>query len=339
MIEVVFSLDYEIYGNGTGDLKELVYEPGLQLVDVFRRRKSRFVAFVEVAEFEIIEANGTDRAVDLVKRQIREFDRDGFEVALHLHPQWYNGHYDRGRWCLDYSEYNLCTLPRERIETIADRSLAYLSYVLKRQFTPLSFRAGNWLFQPTRTAAEVLRARGIRLDSSVFKGGLQHHHNLDYRPALANGYFWQFSDDANVPDPQGSWLEVPVYTEMVPFWRMLTAKRVGLQSRKTPGTDTQPRWSRRRDYLRLQYPLKFDFCRMTLKELTSMVDKVIREDAEEPATFRPLVAIGHTKDLVDVQTVDAFLGFLDARGINVSTFAEMYPRLAQLTPFFASRSA
>ena len=71
--------------------------------------------FVEVAELEMIEANGTDPAIDLVKHQIRDFYEEGFELGLHLHPQWYNARYENGKWLLDYSEYNLCTLPRERI--------------------------------------------------------------------------------------------------------------------------------------------------------------------------------------------------------------------------------
>jgi hypothetical protein len=329
MINVVFSLDYEIYGNGTGNLKEFVYDPGTQLLDVFRRWNARFVSFVEAAEFELIERHGTDRDIELVKRQIREFEKDGFEVALHLHPQWYNARYEGGQWVLDYSEYNLCTLPRERIVEIVDRAFEYLSYVLGRRFTPISFRAGNWLFQPTRVAAEVLNQKGIKLDSSVFKGGVQHSHNLDYRPALANGYFWRFVDDANVSNATGPWLEVPIYSEMVPFWRMVTAKRVSLQSRRAEGTaPTHPGFSRRRDFLRLRYPLKFDFCRMTLDELTSMLGRVMEEDRRDPETLRPVVAIGHTKDLTDVKTVDNFLGFLHTNRVAVSTFEDLYPRLS-----------
>ena len=66
---------------------------------------------------------------------------------------------------------------------------------------------------------------------------------------------------------------------------------------------------------------------MTLKELTSMMDRVIREDREDPASFRPVVAIGHTKDLSDPETVDAFLSYLHKHGLPVSTFESIYPSL------------
>lgn len=329
MIEFVFTLDYEIYGNGTGALNDLVYEPGQRLRDVFHKWDARFVAFVEVAEFERIEACGTDSAIDLVKKQVRTYFEEGFEIALHLHPQWYNAQYQEGRWSLDYGEYNLCTLPQTRITEIIERSLRYLRHMAGRSdFTPLSFRAGNWLFQPTRTAANVMAEKGIRLDSSVFKGGLQHNHELDYRRALKNGYYWPFSDDVNEPNETGSWIEVPIYAEMVPPWRMTTKKRLSFGGGFGAATgNAQKRLRRLHDFLRLRYPLKLDFCRMTMDELTLMLDKVVEEDRKNPGIFRPLVAIGHTKDLNDLETVDALLGYLNRNGIKVSTFNDIYPKL------------
>src|SRR5580700_12092016 len=126
MIDCIFTLDYEIYGNGMGALSDLVYEPARHLKDVFHKWGARFFNFVEVAEFEKIEACGTDAAIELVRKQVRELYREGFEIALHLHPQWCNARYRDGRWLLDSAEYNLCTLPRTRTVQIVERSLAYL---------------------------------------------------------------------------------------------------------------------------------------------------------------------------------------------------------------------
>jgi hypothetical protein len=331
MIDVIFTLDYEIYGNGTGALKELVFEPGERLREIFKKWNAQLVSFVEVAEFEKIEVYGTDPAIALVKRQIKDMHRDGFEIALHLHPQWCNARYDQGQWQLDYSEYNLCTLPRKRIVEIVDGSIDYLRHVLDQpNFTPLSFRAGNWLFQPTQIAASVLSERGIKIDSSVFKGGLQHNHSLDYRAALKNGYYWPFNDDATRPDPNGSWMELPIYTEMVPVWKMPTTKRLGFNnSAGLAGLNIRNKWNRVRDFLRFRYPLKLDFCRMTLDELTSIMERLTGEDREEPTVYKPVVAIGHTKDLADPQTVDAFLSFLRAKRIPVCTFEGIKSKLLQ----------
>jgi hypothetical protein len=328
MIECIFTIDYEIYGNGEGSLRELVYEPAERLMAAFRKWRARFVVFVELAELEMIEAKGTDQAIHLVNRQIRDFHGDGFELGLHLHPQWYNARFKNGRWLLDNSEYNLCTLPRERIAQIVERSIVFLRHVLGASgFTPVSFRAGNWLFQPTRATANVLAERGIKVDSSVFKGGLRHQHKLDYRRALRNGDYWRFTDQVDVPDPKGVLLELPIHTQMVPFWKMLRTKRIGLERKGFSIAQTgKKRLYRLLDYLRFWYPLKFDFCRMTRDELTFMMDRVIRADRKNPSSYKPVVAIGHTKELVDFDSVEYLLSYLKERGINVSTLAKVYSK-------------
>jgi len=317
MIECIFTLDYEIYGNGEGSLDELVYQPTERLMRIFDSAGAKFVCFVEAAEFELIEAHGSDAAIEKVRRQILALSRRRHEIALHLHPQWYRARRENGCWQLDASEYNLCTLPRERIAQIVDRAVVYLRNVLDDpDFTPHSFRAGNWLFQPTDNVAPVLVDQGIKVDSSVFKGGRQHQHHLDYRQACSNGPFWRFGQDVNLPDPDGALWEIPIYTEQVPFWKMLTSKRVGLQKKASASSR---RW---RDFLRWRHPLKFDFCRMTLDELISMTERALLADRDEPESYHPMVAIGHSKDLTDFETVRAYLAYLHAQGIAVCTLRE-----------------
>jgi hypothetical protein len=322
MIECVFTVDYEIYGNGEGSLRELVLEPAEKLKTIFQKHKARFVVFVEAAELEMIEFLNTDDALEQVKQQIRGFHRDRFELGLHLHPQWYNARYANGSWRLDYDDYNLCSLPRERIVEIVERSIRYLRRVLGiNDFSPLSFRAGNWLFQPTQPAASVLAELGIKIDSSVFKGGIRHQHGLDYRPARRNGYFWPFSNDVNTADPQGTLIEFPTYTKMVPPWEILSFNRIGLETKSAAkSARLTDKIYRILDFLRLCHPMKLDFCRLTIKELVGMFEKEMEKDRKSPGLFRPIVAIGHTKELVDLKTVDLFLTYLDNSRVAITTF-------------------
>jgi peptidoglycan/xylan/chitin deacetylase (PgdA/CDA1 family) len=332
MIECIFTLDYEIFGNGQGSLEEFVYQPAERLAALFKERHARFVVFVEVAELEAIEKNQADPYVDQVKAQVRSFYDEGFEIGLHVHPWWCNASYEGGIWKLDYSEYNLCLLDEARIASIIDRSIGYLRSTLhKPDFSPISYRSGHLLFQPTPAVARALGRRGIKVDSSVYRGGLWREQKQDYRKAASDRYYWRFSEDIVVPDPQGALLEVPIYTEMVPVWKMLTGKRVGLRrkvasaSRGRSGGGASRRFL---DRLRLLHPLKLDFCSMTMEELTRMVDSVIDEDQRTPSIYRPVVAIGHTKDLVDFETVERFLGYLQDHGIAMTTFERLYERHA-----------
>jgi len=331
MIECIFTLDYEIYGNGQGSLRRLVYEPAETLKTIFERYKARFMPFVEAAEIEMIEKEGADPDIDAVKHQIREFHEDGFELGLHIHPQWCNAKYESGEWRLDYREYSLCSLPRERIAHIIGHSLEYIRNIVgDPNYIPLSFRAGNWIFQPTGNAADILAEVGIKVDSSVYKGGRQHMHHLDYRRAVRNGYYWTFKDHVDLPDPHGKLIELPVYTEMVPIWKIFTTKRIDLQRKQMSASQTlKQRVHRIRELLRFRYPMKFDYCRMTITELTRMVDKVIQEDEKNPSSYKPIVAIGHTKDLVDIETIDLLLSYLTSAGIKIATVKEVYAKFKQ----------
>lgn len=329
MIECVFTIDYEIYGNGEGSLQDLVLEPARKLKALFDEAEAKCVIFVEAAEFAKIDAERTEpKAIFEIREQIQAFYREGYEIALHLHPQWHNARYQNNKWNLDYSEYNLCTLPEMRIDEIVSQSIAYLREVLSApDFSPLSFRAGNWLFQPTKTAARVLAKHGLKIDSSVFKGGRLHKHNLDYRKAIENGPYWRFETDAATEENRGALLEIPIYATMVPFWKMATGKRLHLQGKANAAAATSRlRLSRLIDLLRLKHPLKFDFCRMTLNELIEVIERARSADHKTPDLLKPIVAIGHTKDLVDFETVQSFLSFLRRNQIRISTFQDVYPR-------------
>lgn len=326
MIDFIFTIDYEIYGNGEGSLKELIFEPTRQLTKIFDQAGAKLVFFVEAAELEKIEEAKSDPAIYDVKNQIKDLHRKGHEIALHLHPQWYKGKFENSRWELDNSEYNLCVLPEKRIIEIVDHSINYLRSVLSEPgYTPLSFRAGNWLFQPTQPAAKILFSRGIKIDSSVFKGGLQHQTRLDYRPSLRNGYYWQFQDDVNKPSSTGELIEIPIHSEMVPPWRMATKKRMALQQKAAASRKTfKDKIDRVMDLARPLQPLKLDFCRMTIAELTDMMDRIIKDHQKTPNVYKPIAAIGHTKDLIDFETVESFLSYLSQNNIKISMCHDTY---------------
>lgn len=325
MVQVIFTLDYEIYGNGCGSLRELVVEPTLRLAEIFARYEAPLVIFAEALEFAKIEEARSDPAIGEVRRQLRELRAAGHEIGLHLHPWWANARYEEGKWHLDYSERNICAMPLTRISTIVAEAIAYLRRALDDwSYVPRAFRGGLWLMQPTEAMARSLAQHGIHVDSSVFKGGRMRGVRLDYRPALQNGWFWRFASDVNYPDASGALVEIPIHTEMVPFWRMLGGKRLRIQ-RKVPaaahGSPLPRHWS---DFLRLRYPRKCDFCRMTLRELTRMVEAVLRQDRATPEELKPLVAIGHSKDLIDFQTIAAFLDWLRAKAVSTVTLDDSW---------------
>jgi peptidoglycan/xylan/chitin deacetylase (PgdA/CDA1 family) len=332
MIECVFTLDYEIYGNGEGSLRDLVLNPTRELAEIFGEFGAPFVVFVEAVELARMEQAQSHPETAKVRAQLRELRAAGHEIGLHTHPWWANAQYEDGHWHLDWSERNICRLEPERMDAVVLGAIHYLRDCLEDpRFTPLSFRSGLWAMQPTPVIANVLARHGVRVDSSLFKGGRVHGLGVDYRPALRNDGFWRFGTDVNVPDPHGPLWEIPIYTQMVPFWQMLGSKRLKLQ-RKVPRTSQcKPLPRRWRDFIRFRYPRKLDFCRMTFEEMRAAMQEALDDAEARPSERSLVVAIGHSKDLVDSEAISRFLDFLRQRAVDVTTFWRLVCKEPQLS--------
>lgn len=328
MIDCIFTIDYEIYGNGDGSLHDLVYLPTEKLVNIFEKYHHRYVVFVEAAELEMIDSAGSDTSINAVKDQLRYLHKNGYELGLHIHPGWYNAKYDNvnNNWKIDYDDYNLSALPQERITRMLERSISYMKRILNDDaFTPACFRSGHLLFQPSGNLTHALSALGVKVDSSLYKGGLWRQHNQDYRKSCKNSYYWRFTNDINLAENDGLLLEIPIYTRMVPPWKMLTSKRVNMQGLNSSVTQTGKKiFSRIKDYMRFSYPLKFDIGQMTTEEILTMMTEIIKIDGKDPAGYKPIVLIGHTKDLTDLTHIEALLSYLEDKSISVSTFNQVY---------------
>ena len=136
-----------------------------------------------------------------------------------------------------------------------------------------------------------------------------------------------------MPDPNGPLWEVPIHTQLVPFWQMLGRKRLKLQSKTRSASKGSPlphHW--RGHLLRYRYPRKLDFCRMTFEEMRETVGLVLKRRRLPEQEHSVLVAIGHSKDFVDSEAVRRFLAFLEKRAIPVTTFSRL---LCQDPPLFS----
>jgi hypothetical protein len=114
---------------------------------------------------------------------------------------------------------------------------------------------------------------------------------------------------------------------MVPFWKMLSGKRLSLHKKVPANGNGAPLGNRWADFARFRYPRKLDFCRMSLNEMRSVMNAMIKQDKESPDTYKPVVAIGHSKDLVDFDAIREFLKFLAQNGIAIGDFRQVLKRL------------
>lgn len=334
---LLFTLDYEIHGNGDGNPMQLMVEPTYRLMDLLETHHQRVTIMADVAEIlcfkQYQEATGKDDFhVAAIEEQLRNAIRRGHDVQLHIHSsyfraQWNGRHFDQ---CIE--EYNMAALPNERIKEMVAQCRTYLEGLLrpiKADYKVWLFRAANWSMMPTENLYQVLVEEGITHDTSVYKGGCQGGNVCyDYRSAHDNLLPYSASTyDINRYDANGQLIEMPIYTEMRSFlafvspmriFRMVRAKFHKHKTTTTPTKTLSSQADNRHITLRSFFrksPLKMDFNQVSGRELCRMMRHIEKRTKNMPGTTIPVVLIGHSKTFVpyNEHTLRPFLQWVDRR--------------------------
>ena len=105
---VSVTVDYEVFGNGSGDIRQHVTDPTERMCQIAERYGVPITVFFEIEEFlqfekhapELRDALGYDPA-DEMRRQAADLSGRGHDVQLHIHPQWHRARFDGSQWQLN----------------------------------------------------------------------------------------------------------------------------------------------------------------------------------------------------------------------------------------------
>jgi len=266
LIHLILSLDYEIFGNGAGDVMRDIIEPTSRILNICDRYGAKLSIMFEAAEYWAFKQmeNRFDVGYSPAKameEQAQEAIRRGHDVQLHLHPQWIGAKLNDCLWRLRIDQWRIADLPhglgdREDEYSImgvlskGKQTLEQMLRPVNPTYRCIAFRAGGFCIQPSLWVILAMKAVGLLIDSSVVKGlydrslrlrsgqALGAHH--DFRKAMSNyGYWWTTEDDVCLKGSKGEYiLEFPVYSRMQPYitnfrWSKLwtTLKRRKIESR------------------------------------------------------------------------------------------------------------
>jgi hypothetical protein len=236
MLNVIFTLDYEIHGNGEGDPEVLMVGPTDRMLGQFDRYGAKLTIMAEVAEIlkfrEHRDTTGRDQFhYQAIASQLCRAIRGGHDVQLHLHPSYCTAHYEHGHWVQELSEYNTAQLPPARLNEVILSGKNYLEDLLKPvnpAYECVAFRAGNWAVQPSHNLVRALLENGFRFDTSVFKYGRRTGCvHFDYSNAHSATSPWPVDErDICRRDAAGKLIEVPIYSESRWIGHFLTPARL-----------------------------------------------------------------------------------------------------------------
>ena len=349
MLKTVFTLDYEIHGNGDGCPYELMVEPTQRLLDQFNHYGGKLTIMADVAEIlkfkEYKEQFGRDDYYyDAIAGQLRDAIRCGHDVQLHMHASYFNARHEKGRWLQDWSEYNFATLRPERMLQLLAQGKQFLEDLLRpvnSSYRCFVFRAGNWAMTPSQYVVPALVNSGFAIDTSVFKYGRRSGLvSFDYSGAHSHQFPWRVCDDDICKwDPRGRLFEFPIYSERRSISDFLSLQRFyrvwqgsfhglkvkggdGVVSRRPP----QPPISvNRASFLRRKHALKADFNQCTGRQLIGALERAMAGCANSTVNL-PFVLIGHSKLFTRFNkwALRPFLAYVAQRsnGVGFGTFGE-----------------
>lgn len=352
--DLIITVDHELPAGGVGDVRRYMVRPLERLLGACEDHGAPVTIMAEMGEIWAFENPENEsyttklgyRPSAEIRRQLIEAARRGHDVQLHLHPQWLGARWRNRRWELDYEHYQATSLGRDALAAALRRGREDLETMLRvhdPEYACLGFRAGHWNTSPSPVYLSALADAGIKSDTSVYKWGRAARKSVqfDYRAAHHNVAAWRTCPlDINREDPRGEILEVPIASVRVRLLKMLTLKRLFLAlrylredrmiEREVDGGGVTGEGSgsgglsRKLRRLFRPHPMKLDFCKLTARQMESMIDRLFEQcDQENLAGPIPIVMIGHTKQVGSAADIARLLGRLRHRyagSLNFSTY-------------------
>lgn len=235
MINIIFTTDYEIHGNGYGSSYHLMIEPTNRNLDLFDKYGAKLTIMADVAEIirfrdHFNETGQDDFHYNGIMDQLKNSVQRGHDVQLHLHPTYFNAVLEKNIWRQDPNSYVLANESYDKLYEMIKVSKYFLVDNLRKVkpgYECFVFRAGGWQMQPSKNIVRALVENQFLIDTSVFKNGSRNGFNkFNYANAFHQVIPWPIEKEevCNI-DMQGKLFEVPIYTEQKPITSFISINR------------------------------------------------------------------------------------------------------------------
>lgn len=185
---VLIEDDWELLGNSLGNVASHQYLPSLIFMKMAKKLGIKLTFMVDVAqqlEFNKyqnknanfrLQKNLWDDSVLLMKEY-------GFDVQLHLHPQWLNTSLKGDIFYLS-NNWNIGKYDYPAQKGLIKNSINYL-YELIGKYDPdyqvIAYKGGSWGLQPSENLFRILEEEGIKIVMGVRNGMFIPENGVDYR--------------------------------------------------------------------------------------------------------------------------------------------------------------
>lgn len=327
-MNIFITLDYELYfGKKSGSAEKCLLFPTNKLIELAQKYNAKFSFFIDAGylikleeykhKFKQLENN-----YNAVTSQIKQLVSLGHDCQLHVHPHWEDSIFNGSEWIMNINRYKIGDFSDLEAEAIIKK---YAQALVKVTNQPLhTFRAGGWCIQPFSKFKKALTEIGIKIDSTIYKNGKQviENYNYDFNNC-PNKHEWRFSDNPTKEDPNGAFLELPIYAQKFSplfFWKLFLLGRLNPTQHKSLGDGYSVSVKGYRKRLLTTTTLQ---CANIEGYFSTTLDHISRKAQKEGV--KNLVIIGHPKALTlfSIKKLDEYLKKYHTK-FNFTTFTKTF---------------
>jgi len=346
-IQLVLTDDWELRGDGSGDMRALQFDTLRQLLAIYDRHGLHATILAELMQqltHRKLASQHTElqALADEWDEHLRDAVRRGHDVQLHLHPQWVGATYEGGRWHLP-GNWSLREQAPELVRRLVREGKQYLEALLQpvdAAYRCVAFRAGAWCAAPSEHLLSILAEEGIRFDFSVVQGVRYDNARVrvDYRHCEEGflPFYPDLRDARRVAVAPGPIVCLPTATFREPFGYRARRdlRRLVQRLRRRPAAAERASGS---DYgvwktgildrlhaRLIPATVIADVSCLDFPLWRRLLDSLRRRAADSGRAVVPVVLTNHTKDLHDFDVIAAFAADLAGQhDLEVITLAEL----------------
>lgn len=356
-IHLALTHDWELRGDGSGDIEEIQFAPLRRLLKIYEKFGARTTFLPDVMQqisFRNLEGKHRELKplADSWDGHVREAFLLGHDIQLHLHTQWSNAKFENGKWELR-GDWSLLKYDRDRAKAMLAECKNYLEDVLRAldpNYECVAFRASALAVAPSAQLMSLLAGLGIQIDVSVAAGFYLSNETLqlDYRQCEETflPYYPRMDDARKVSDHREQISCVPLshfYGSRGGVTRQnLSLARSKLReqgSEAFASASERPRLDSQRSglgriYEKLIAPAikrKYfvsDLSRLNYQLMKEMLESIRRRARDSGLSQIPIVITNHPKDIRDWDGIERFVADVsEAEDIQFITLREIAEKL------------
>jgi len=313
-LQLIFTLDYELFGDASGSVLHEQIKPTAQLLDIFDEYGAKLSVFFEYGQYlgyEKFASTSNQFKEDnyLIREQLIDVLKRKHDVQFHYHPTWYNALYHNNKIELNSEMFDISNMKEEEINEIIGGGKVFLETLLKpinKNYECNTFRAGAWSMNNPKKVLKILQNHEFKCDTSVapYAKFSSSYGEFDYTDAKSSYEPWYININSNKLTKRSlnkEFLELPIYTKKssLAFLKYLNphylkSKKIISRFYKVKISESKMnRADKIKKILGRNYYMA-DFNTMNAKTLYKMIKDIVKRYQHSDAVI-PLVLIGHSK--------------------------------------------